>query len=426
MKKRAIVITSMGPLDVAAITLMGLSTKRGDTEKIGMFGTGLKYSLAKLLRDRVPFRIWNGDHELKIETNAGNFRGTNYEQVVVDGQHTSITTDMGPQWETWWVVRELLSNARDEAVHEFYVCDWDAVEFRPEWTTFVLDYEAFEQVWLAREKYFVTDRQPRFEGKRLRAFTRWANEGTRIYKNGVLVHESPRPDAYDYDVLDCELNEMREPRYAAGIGSSVTAAIMSEVDDEAVLNAWIASMNSIHRANVEPFSGDTGFFYSELSPAWKKIAKETDAPFMSKEALGGDGNTHGIILPEDVVGLLHKEQDRERAFELSSPTPEQDRALRSAILSLFDNRFHVTAPVKVCTFGKGVIARVMEGNIVLAPNVFADPAMLVETLLEEQLHIDTGQRDCTREFQNSIFRRWAACILDRTEPARPTEFSGFL
>ena len=39
-------IQNKGELDIRLISLMGGSTKTGDTTKIGRFGTGLKYTLS--------------------------------------------------------------------------------------------------------------------------------------------------------------------------------------------------------------------------------------------------------------------------------------------------------------------------------------------------------------------------------------------
>lgn len=409
--KRAIVINSMGPLDIAAITLMGLSTKRDDSEKIGMFGTGLKYSLAKLLRDGVDFRIWNGERELAITTRKGDFRGTAYEQVLVDGENTSITTDMGPQWETWWVVRELLSNARDESVHEFFVCDWDAVQFREGWTTIVLDYDHFEQVWLSREKYFVTDRQPKFEAKGFRLLSRWTSTGTRVYKNGVLILESTEEDAWDYDILDAELNEMREPRDPNTIAHTITSGILRKITEERLVLDWMRSTNSILRYRKKPFTGNTGWLFPSLNDTWKKVVAETDCAIHPPRMIGGDLPTDAIILTDDVVKLIHTEQDSTRKLELCDPNSDQRAALARAIGPIVDAGFAITAPVRVCDFGKNILGTAIEGNIVLSPSTFDKLPTLVEVLLEEQMHITTGHDDCTREFQTSIFKAWTAGIL---------------
>ena len=50
---KIIKITSKGEIDERAFSLLGASSKRDDNTKIGMFGSGLKYSLAYLLRKEI-------------------------------------------------------------------------------------------------------------------------------------------------------------------------------------------------------------------------------------------------------------------------------------------------------------------------------------------------------------------------------------
>ena len=46
-----LIITNKGEIEPQALHLVGASTKRGDSSKIGQFGSGNKYALAYLLRN---------------------------------------------------------------------------------------------------------------------------------------------------------------------------------------------------------------------------------------------------------------------------------------------------------------------------------------------------------------------------------------
>jgi len=50
-------IQSKGEIETEAFTLIGASSKRNDETKIGYFGSGLKYSIAALLRNNIDFKI---------------------------------------------------------------------------------------------------------------------------------------------------------------------------------------------------------------------------------------------------------------------------------------------------------------------------------------------------------------------------------
>lgn len=419
MSRRAIVINSMGPLDIAAITLVGLSTKRDDNAKIGMFGTGLKYSLAKLLRDKIPFRIWNGDHELNITTQAGDFRGTSYEQVVVDGTPTSNTTDMGPQWETWWIIRELLSNARDETVHEFFVVDWDAVEFKEGWTTFALDYDHFEQVWLNREKYFLIDRQAKWEGGGLKLLGR-LGEGTRVYKNGILVHEDDAPDAFDYELDTVELNEMREVRYDWQVYQGITKIILTKLNDLRLVRDYMAKQSAHIRYGKTPYTGTLSTYDKPtLSDAWKEAIDTHDGPITGYEGLGHDLPSEGTVLPQGIAGLIKQHIEKDRPLQLAEPNAEQRAMLDAVLPRMYAANVSITAPIKVADLGVHTVGQALAGNIILNPGkAFRTEHDLVCVLLEEQLHITTGQSDMTRGFQTSIFQTWACAIMDSPAHAK--------
>ena len=94
-----IMIENKGELDVSSLILLGASTKRADDSKIGFFGSGNKYAIATLIRLGVSFKIFSGNKEIAITTTGISFRGQTFEQIHIDGQPTSLTTDMGPQWD---------------------------------------------------------------------------------------------------------------------------------------------------------------------------------------------------------------------------------------------------------------------------------------------------------------------------------------
>lgn len=105
-------IQSRGEIDPNALTLMGASVK--DEGGIGEFGSGWKYSIACLLRNKLALRIWSGTREIAIAQKAAEFRGESFNVIYVDGARTSITTRTGPKWNVRDAVREIWSNALDE------------------------------------------------------------------------------------------------------------------------------------------------------------------------------------------------------------------------------------------------------------------------------------------------------------------------
>src|SRR6478672_7382653 len=115
---KSILIENNGEVDVLAFTLMGASSKREQEGKIGFFGSGNKYAIANLLRRGIAFKIFSGESEIAVTTENQTYREKEFKRIQFekDGQvfPTSITTDMGPKWETWFIIRELYCNALDE------------------------------------------------------------------------------------------------------------------------------------------------------------------------------------------------------------------------------------------------------------------------------------------------------------------------
>lgn len=107
-------IVNAGEIEPEAFTLMGASTKRGDEEMIGRFGSGLKYAICFLIRSGIEFKVFSGKQEIVFDSVTKNFRGKKFDAITVNGEMTSLTTDMGPDWTFWQAMREIVCNAIDE------------------------------------------------------------------------------------------------------------------------------------------------------------------------------------------------------------------------------------------------------------------------------------------------------------------------
>ena len=111
-------IANNGEVPVEAFTLMGASTKRGDDTKIGYFGSGLKYAISKLTKDGVDLKIYSGKKEIKITTTNVSLGREKFKRININKRPTSLTTEMGPDWELWQAIREIYCNAADEEGHK--------------------------------------------------------------------------------------------------------------------------------------------------------------------------------------------------------------------------------------------------------------------------------------------------------------------
>lgn len=106
-----------GEIDINGATVAGLSVKSGDAP-IGYFGTGLKYSIACILRWGGSVTIYSGTDRFDFDTQSLEFRGESFDQIVkIENGVTKelgFTTEYGKNWLPWQVFRELYANALDE------------------------------------------------------------------------------------------------------------------------------------------------------------------------------------------------------------------------------------------------------------------------------------------------------------------------
>ena len=109
-----LVISNNGLIEKEDLFLIGSSTKRNQSGKIGMFGSGWKYALSWLIRNDVSPKIFSGLKEIKVDYTVVLHRDNPVKVITVDGEKTSITTSMGPKWNGWMALREIVSNAIDE------------------------------------------------------------------------------------------------------------------------------------------------------------------------------------------------------------------------------------------------------------------------------------------------------------------------
>ena len=103
-----------GEILADAFKYIGASTKVDDESMIGEFGSGANYAIAYLIRKKIPFRIFSGNKEIIFSEEIIDFRGKEFHAISVNGSTTSITTEMGKDWNAWYAIREFWCNSLDE------------------------------------------------------------------------------------------------------------------------------------------------------------------------------------------------------------------------------------------------------------------------------------------------------------------------
>lgn len=205
-------IQNDGELDIRLVALMGGSTKSGDKYKIGQFGTGLKYTLAYLFRNNIDFKIYSGVNLINITTDRETIKGTDFEIICIDGHRTSITSNMGQQWDAWMIIRELWCNALDEGGYLKDVTT--ATEGAENKTTFFIQITPEIQNVLDNwRSYFIHNYDPLWENENYAIHINKSGGPLQLYKNGVLIYQNTDiTSLFIYDIKKADINELREFR----------------------------------------------------------------------------------------------------------------------------------------------------------------------------------------------------------------------
>jgi len=205
-----ILIKNKGELEVEGLKLLGASSKRGDRSKIGSFGSGIKYAIAYLLRESQEFRLFSGLSEVVFTTREAILRDQSFQQVVINGEETSITTAWGEDWQEWQIFREIVATAIDEGA--FSIEDSTTIQPQVEDEThFYIPYTKFSQFYSKLSHYFNLEVVSQTENSLIK------KDGASdliVFKQGVRVIKDGQKSSfklslYNYNLPNISLKEDR-------------------------------------------------------------------------------------------------------------------------------------------------------------------------------------------------------------------------
>lgn len=419
--KGYIKIVNKGEIDVDALMLLGATSKRGDDSKIGYFGSGLKYALAVLLRNKIDFKIYAGDKEIKVTLGKKEFRGKTFDVIKVNGKFTSLTTEMGVDWEPWFAVREVYCNAIDEGEASMKVSETLGGEAGFT-TVYIKNEYVLADLFENWNKFFSekrTDVLAESEALNTRIF-----EGNKhellVYRKGVRVHQADRKCLFHYDLGWIKINESRVvasqfemmlgiPRVLGKMATpSMIAKIFDGYQDTFEKDLSWSSVNIFNNDWLEMIGG-------------RKIVIDTVAGYFMEEM----ANSKCLLLPEDLaialkdyfgtkVNVLGKTDKYESGF-LMKATPEQEVAITEAKAFLAKGDIDVTYPIVVFHFSEeSKLGEANSGTIRLSPKLFdMGKRNVVITMLEEFAHLQSGFGDKTRSFQDFLFHKWMTLLENK-------------
>ncbi len=212
--KETLVFRTPGLIDIRAFTVMGFNAKPNTPNPIGFFGTGLKYSVAVLLRLGHNMVVYIGRDKYTFYAKKVDFRGKEFEQVWMRAEKWKLrarnielpfTTEYGKNWEPWMVFRELESNTRDENGDTFVCNPGPAYETEklaaPDTTVILVDHpgviDAFRnggQVFMNEDEHPVLVEDSAVKVR--------AVGGTQLFYRGIRAKDTNKPTLFSYDFIN--------------------------------------------------------------------------------------------------------------------------------------------------------------------------------------------------------------------------------
>lgn len=424
-------ITNTGMLDARLIPLMGGTTKANDEFKIGQFGTGLKYALAYLLRENVHFTLHTSGECVPIDVVLEEIAGEEYGIITIHGEKTSITTNMGKEWEPWMIVRELWCNALDEGGCSVEVVDGLKIPEDDQTCFHIQLVGQFVEVWQNWTDYFIHDIKPLEDNKHFAVYPN-GNKPMRLYKNGVLIWQaSEKHSVFHYDIKTASINELRE---FLGSARSAVTSVLPRLGKDAVEYYLEHIKDEAGKVSEKLYDTDVDFMYTyhNMGQAWQDALGSakiiTQKAIEEIQARGLDIDLAGVVpVPHNLyreltksfkgIGALRTADKINEFFEVHNPEAQQ--ALNAAF-EVLDSVGYDYAPDPelkwvIGVFGdKDTVARIrVDEKTVFLSEAIQHKSLFdnVTTVVEEVEHFNTGLQDCSRAFQQHFINLYVKTLL---------------
>lgn len=397
-----------GEVPINAFKLLGASTKRQDSSKIGYFGTGLKYALAVLLREDIEFKVYSGLKEVKIGLRKTKFIEDTVNVMTVNGEKTSITIDAGIDWEPWFAVREIYSNTLDEN-GEMKM----AQAVQPEvgkTKIYIQDNAAgLSDLFKNWAAYFTNTRDMAYKDNNGSILPKLPTvpEFT-VFRKGIRAYTNRQQSIFDYDLNSLDINESRVAKYDFQVKencSELLAGSTKECIEKFINIRYCKTMEW-----EDAFWDMTGTY--TFGDAWLEVLQ--DKRVVPYHFAGHyDITETTVVLPDSLIKKL-KNRFGDSINLVGDNTDKYmiiDNIDKSPLQKILDAYSTIGLPwelekIDIVTFNdKDLLGMADEGRVLLSGKLFETTFKhrVASTLLEEIVHASTGFGDCTRELQSYLF-----------------------
>lgn len=367
-EQQSIVFHTHTLMDPISWEMMGISAKTSDSA-IGVFGTGLKYAVAVLLRTGHEFVIHTNNQTYEFGLADMTFRDKEFKQITCNGKGLPFTTEYGKFWEVWQAYRELVSNTIDEGGIHF------AGTQMPEGTSIVVTGPDISKCLQNHEDYFLGDREPL---ELTRSLGVYKGNGTLFYK-GIRVGELPNA-LHSYELFTAQLTEDRTIKDMYTVASSIMMHLCKLTDPKLIKRIITASKGEWE------FDQDYDWTWSDEFLNVVREVWQSDATAINPK-----------------IQTIMKRRYPNTEFVHFEPTPYQSEMVVKAKDILSRIGYPITAEIEFVKNDNPVLLGYVYNKLIhVTPKAFTKGMFdLVVTLFEEQHHI-LGHEDFTRGFQTYL------------------------
>lgn len=198
-------IENNGVAPVQGFTVLGVSTSRGNSEKIGQFGSGNKHGINILMRNMLTPVVFLGNERLEFSTVKDKMGEKEFEQVIYhfrgETHKTGFALEFGEMdWNDIGMgIREFISNAIDCSGTDIKVELVSEMIPDPNKTQVYIPVNDQVKAYVNNlENYFL-----HFQGKEKETVLRRPNiQKGKVYRKGVFVREIEKNSLFDYNFGD--------------------------------------------------------------------------------------------------------------------------------------------------------------------------------------------------------------------------------
>jgi hypothetical protein len=413
-----LLIENKGELDISSLILLGASTKRDSNNMIGFFGSGNKYAIATLIKHGIKFAIYSGEEKIEISTEDIDFRGVKFKKIIIGGRETSLTTDMGPQWQPWMAIREWVSNSIDEGGYNL-IYETETVQGREGHTRFYVEHHPLiDDIISNWNSYFSFEREDSlYTEKQGKIFPQTDPDNNVIlYRKGIRCwFDKGAKSLFEYDCVDFEINESRlvdslfnaEYKVAKMLNRCTSIQVASTILEKAFVDntwesrlPWRWGIGGILSATWRQAIDNRCIIVDNVAGYFIEIQQSKPCYIVSVEMAMAIRNAFSDV---KIYGL--DDSGSAIGYKTVDPSTKQKFILDEATKFCEECQYQIGYPIEVVEFeDKEVLGRAYQGTILLSTKIFdMGRKQVVVTLIEENEHLKTGFKDCSRAFQNHLF-----------------------